>query len=181
MMNAVSLSLLIFISSLSFGQTFKISGCISDSKNHQALSYANIMVINHPNGISSDKKGFFELTLPDSLRMDSVAITYIGYMPRHLCINALNNDTIELDPLTIHLSDVFIKPSRKKPKNIIVNEFKIKDCEITYSTEPFNGRGTLYLPYRAKEPSIESIYIPYDQSYGSVTKIKEIWIYLKSL
>ena len=180
MKNAISLCFLIIISSLSFGQTFKISGCVSDSQNHQVLSYASVMVFNHPIGISTDKKGFFELTLPDSLKMDSLVITYIGYKPRHLCINACNNDTIVLEPLTINLSEVFIKPSLKKPKSIIVNEFKIKDCEITYSKEPFNGRGTLYLPYRAKEPSIESIYIPYDQSYGSVTKIKEIWIYLKS-
>jgi hypothetical protein len=180
MRNILLLTCLILVSSISIGQTYKISGFVTDSENGEALSYASIMILNHAIGISTDKKGFFELALPDSLKMDSLIVSYVGYKSRHICINGFRNDTITLAPQTFYLSEVVIKPSTKKSNTIIVNQFNKNDCEIRYSKDPFNGGGNLWVPYRAKEPSIESMYFPYKPDYGFTNKIKEIWVYLKN-
>jgi len=174
------LSILIQVSAICCGQEYKISGFVTDSESGQKLCYASIMVINHALGISSDTNGFFELSLPDSLKNDTLVVSYVGYISRKICISSFKSDTIDLVPQTFSLSEIVIKPSTKKSKLIFINRFNKSDCSVKYTLDPFDGRGNQWLPYRAMEPSIESIYFPYNPDYNSVKKIKEIWVYLNN-
>ena len=154
------------------GQDLKISGIVADAKSEEKLPFANIMVLNKTIGTSSDSKGFFELILADSLINDSIIISYVGYQKLILCISDIEGGIIKLIPHRIKLNEVVIKPSHKKAKTIIVNNFKRRKCNVRYSPADINKN--LYIPYRPEEPTIEALYFPYKKEYGESLRLQEV-------
>ena len=169
---------LMFFSNLTLAQSFKISGVIVNSETKEKLPFASLMVLNQLLGISADKTGHFELILPDSLRNDTLVISYVGFQPKKICINNYDNKSVALTPQIINLSEIVIRPSTNKKKFVTLNSFGKNDCSVRYSLDPFEGQGNLFVPFRPKEPSIETIYFPYQTDYDLTKKIKEVWLCL---
>lgn len=164
---------------ISFGQDFKISGNVIDGENDKALPFANIMVLNHSIGTSSGFNGEFELVLPDSLRPDSLIITYMGYHKHVLCINDYNEKSIPLNATKFKLPEVFITPSNKKSKPITLHPFKGRKCHMRLY--PVADNGDLWIPHRPQEPNIEALYFPYREEYENTRWIKEVQIKVTNL
>lgn len=152
-------------------QNFKKAAQIIDSESGEGLPYANIMVVNHTIGTTSDSQGYFELTLADSLKNDSLIISYVGYQPLRLCLNEFQDKILKLNPTNVKLNEVVIKPSKKKPRVIVINKFNKKDCKVRYYQLERNRN--LYIPTRPQEPTIEAICFPYKNEYQN-KKIKEV-------
>lgn len=169
---------LIVFSNLTIAQTFKISGVIVNSETKEILPFASLMVLNKTLGISADKSGSFELILPDSLWNDTLVISYVGFQPKKMCINDYDNKSVALVPQIINLSEIVIKPSTNKKKFVTINSFGKNDGSVRYSLDPLEGQGNLWVPFRPKEPSIETIYFPYQPDYDITKRIKEVWLCL---
>ncbi len=166
---------LFFCSNLS-GQTINLTGIINDNTG-KPLEMANIMVLNHFFGTTSDSNGYFELTVPQSLKNDTVVFSYMGYHSKHICICDLKNK-ITLKPLVILLPEVYVQAdSIQLSKQIIVNKFKKRKCYIKYSADSVNNK--FWIPFRPKQPTIEAIYFPFNNNYKN-KKIKEIRLYLST-
>jgi hypothetical protein len=137
------------------------------------------MILKHPLGTTSDKSGYFELHITEKLSNDTLVISHIGYQTQHVAIDTLKFTSIELQQTSYVLEEVTIANPLKKNKHVIINQFHEKDCSLRYSTSPFGNSGTLLLPYRPKEPTIEAIYIPYSEEYkGKI--VKEVDLYIKN-
>lgn len=154
------------------GQNFRLSGKVIDSENSEELPYANIMVKNHLVGTSSDLYGSFEIVLSDSLINDSLIVTYVGYSPLVFCLRDFESGIIKLLPLDTKINEVVIKPSDKKIKPIILNQFNKNNCSVRY--KPVNYDAELWIPNRPQEPTIEALYFPYTNEYKGNRRLKEV-------
>ncbi len=111
-------TVLILIWSLSsFSQT--ITGIVADKNTQQPIMYANIGVIGKSVGTVSNEKGQFNLTIPPTLKSDTLKISVVGYESfissiQHIASTAA--DTIYLNQAIINLQEVVIKPNNWVPK-----------------------------------------------------------------
>lgn len=158
------------------GQTFKVSGIVADSETGQGLPYANIMVFSYSIGTTSDKNGNFELTLDDSLKNETLVFSFVGYNSVKMSISRVGPMPVLLVPQQYEIGEVIIKPAKRKEKPLILNKFREQDCMLRYSISPFDSIGQLHIPYRPKEPTIETMYFPYNSDYEEKNRIKEVWL-----
>lgn len=164
--------IILFLTSNIYGQSFKMSNTIVDSRSNEKLPFANIMLVNYSIGITSDAEGRFELILPDSLSNESIRVSYIGYETLTLSISeAITAEEINLIPKSLSLEEVVVKPTKKKSRILTINKFNKKDCRVRYY--PLERNRNLYIPTRPQEPTIEAIYFPYKNEYQN-KKIKEV-------
>ncbi len=87
--------LLGFIQSFAFPQTAKLSGTIYDSDS-KPLHYANISVVDHQIGTTTDKKGFFELNVPASIDIN-IEVSFLSYETQTFLINLKPNEIFNID------------------------------------------------------------------------------------
>jgi hypothetical protein len=161
-------------------QTFKVSGNVVDSETKQGLPYTNIMVLNYSIGTTSDIHGNFVLHLNDSLKNEILVFSYVGYNSYKIGIDMIRSDTVLLKPLQYEISEVVVKPAKRKEKALIVNKFHEKDSHLRYSISPFNNKGILHIPYCPNEPTIEALYFPYNSDFENQNRLKEVWLYLSN-
>jgi len=159
---------------LSSAQDTKISGKIVDSRTEDVLPFANIMVKGHTIGTSTDIHGDFELLITDSLKQDSIIVSFVGYYTKTLCVNDIVDNMIRLDPRVFEADEIVITPSKGKRKPLVINPFKRKDCNVRY--RPAASESGSWIPMRPEEPAIEAIYFPHLDKYGSYPIIKEVWL-----
>ncbi len=103
---------------LGYAQSTTVRGRVVDSENGQALAYAHLLFQNYAMGTTSDTDGWFAFSVPDSLRNESVWISYVGYKPRLVKIETLGGKTVQLNPKTEGLGEILIEPIRNK-KNYV--------------------------------------------------------------
>lgn len=181
MKSFLSVFLLVNLFSSVNSQEKIISGQIKDKESGNFLAYANIMLKGFPIGITSDSHGFFTLNYHDSIKADTVVISYVGYESSELPLIAINNGSIYLSQISIDISEVIVKPQIKKEKILTLNNFNDRDCMLRYSISPFDTTGDLHIPYRPKEPTIEAIYFPSEPESSIFKRIKKVRINAKSL
>jgi hypothetical protein len=171
---SISFSLLLFLAPL-YSQSLRILGKVIDSGNNEVLPYSSLMIIGHTIGTSSDINGNFELSIGDSLKNDSVIISYVGYAPTILKLSDIKSGgLIKLKPQIITINEIVVRPSGKIIKPQIKNQFKLSSCVIRYS--PLNTNTNLWIPFRPKEPTIEAMFFPYKAEYGDTRRVKEVWL-----
>lgn len=179
MRKIIILACFVFVHFYVFSQTVTIKGKIIDSKTGKGLPYTNVSVLNKAIGTSSDKAGFFEINLPDSLTDDTLVFSYIGYKQLKTSINKSKNLSIKLKQSEITLNEIVVKPSKNR-KKITVNKLKKRKSHVRYEPIVPNDSSSLWIPHRAKEPTVEAAYFPYKENYKSVNRIKEIQVCLKN-
>jgi len=117
MKNIISLAIIILFVNTKVISQVKITGTIIDSLSKKSIELASISVQHKNNGIYSDSIGKFQL---DGLyEFDTVVIRHIAYKTLHILANEIKqNKLIYLQPQTIPLERVLIKPNKYYEKTI---------------------------------------------------------------
>lgn len=159
-----------------------IEGVTYDKNTNKPLPYVNIMVLNESVGITSDKNGKFSFNTKQIDSMDTLFFSHVGYFSKKIQVGNLNKGIIKLKPKNIILDEVEILLNKKNNESKIVelNRFNKRKTSLVYSTEPFNNKGSLWIPYRDMEPSIETMYFSNDQVDSDFVQLKEVSINLES-
>jgi hypothetical protein len=101
--------LLILFTSRIYCQSI-ISGSVYNSKNNEILPFANI-VVNGKIGLTTDKKGKYEIKTENINYSDSVYISYLGYKTYKTIIKTLLKiDTVRLEAISFNIKEVSINP-----------------------------------------------------------------------
>ena len=153
-----------------------LEGLVVDSISYDKLQYVSIMVLNKALGTSSNSDGTFSLNIPKEFAKDTLVFSHLGYYPLKVPISKLNYSIIKLSPNSIDLKEIVLNNIVHKKKSISLNSFKKRKTAVLRSTEPYNGKGNLWIPYRAKEPTIETIFFPYKSSFGTSPKLTKVRI-----
>lgn len=115
-MNKILLVILtISISVFSFSQEKIIKGIVTDSLN-KPIQYANIGILNKPIGTVSNQNGEYFLNIDNSMNLDTLKISCLGYKTVEKVINNIqnNNFNISLENHFVKLEEVVIKSDNLK-------------------------------------------------------------------
>jgi hypothetical protein len=117
----------------------QITGKIVDSASHQPLAYSTIKVENTTQGIISNKGGYFQILVPDSLLNSNLCVSYLGYNSYKQRISTLMNKSniIKLPQSSFAINEVIIR--RITPEMII--KMAIRRIKDNYPIEPYRSNG----------------------------------------
>ena len=112
-----------------------IRGTIIDIKTKEALSYANVSVLNKSLGTISNEQGQFVLKVPINDIIDTIAISFIGYKNALIPINQLsfNNNKIYLKEDPFQLKEIIIRGANAEK----ILEQSIGKIKENYFTDPY--------------------------------------------
>lgn len=174
-------SVLLLSINLVTAQKITLTSQVIDGKTGKELAFANIMVLNHPIGISANEEGFFTIQIPQELSKEKLVVSYIGYKTKYIPIPTITNKPIKLIPDAVVLDEVVVS-SRNKPKSVkekIIANFKDAKCVTLHSMAPFGNTGKLWIPYRGIQPSIEAVFFKNKSRSKKTTWLKQVDVYLK--
>ena len=120
----IAFIVLLLFSNCTSAQWLNFAGSVYDAKSNAPIPYANISVFNQPIGTCSNINGDFVLNLRDSMRIERLEISCIGYKSRSLQIDSLASfDTflITLDPVDYQLEDIVVVPGKNDATTILKN------------------------------------------------------------
>lgn len=115
-MNKTFLTILaIAISFSSLSQEKTIKGIVTDSL-QKPIQYANIGILNKPIGTVSNQNGEYFLNIDNSMNLDTLKISCLGYKSVEKVINSIqnNNFNISLENYSEKLEEVVIKSDNLK-------------------------------------------------------------------
>jgi hypothetical protein len=159
-------------------QQLLIKGYVKDKNSKNGLEYANIMILNHEIGTSTNKTGYYEFLVDSSFVEDTLVFSYMGYKSEYIKISEIvKNNIIMLSRQSFLLEEINIYSNKNE---ILLNKFKKKQCFLRYSICPFDSSGTVLIPYRTSEPTIEVMFFKYRNEYEGNNKIKQVQIYLSN-
>lgn len=99
-----------------------ISGNVVGATTGSPLPYATIFLKHHTIGTTSDTDGYFTLSLPDSVLIDTISFSYIGYGTIELVANSVASPlSVSLPPQTITLDNVDVSPLTPRERLLRVN------------------------------------------------------------
>ncbi len=121
LLNKALITLLLFISINTLGQkTAFIFGNITD-KNHKAVELVNVSAFGYSGGTTTDKNGYYELTIPADKEI-SLIISCVGYKTERLNILLHHGTKKEINKIllisTTELPDFEIKDNRIRKTNL---------------------------------------------------------------
>ncbi|KAB2868856.1 MAG: carboxypeptidase-like regulatory domain-containing protein [Bacteroidales bacterium] len=126
----------------SFGQITKIRGKVVDSSTNEPIPYVNVSFKGTTVGtITSESGDFFIETRTAG---DSLTVSFVGYAPKQIKIRkgAYQELKVELDPESIELAGVIVKPGESQSTRIIRNIIKNKDknnpSKLSYYCKSYN-------------------------------------------
>lgn len=92
----------------------RIYGTVHDSATHEALPYVSVYLQNSTDGCQTDKSGKFSFFTTNSY--GTLVVSSVGYAEQHIPITPQTHYPlhIQLRPMTYELSEVEIKPKRKR-------------------------------------------------------------------
>lgn len=131
-------------------------GAIKDSKTQEALPYVNIGIIGKNIGTVSTLSGEFSLATPQANDSDTVRISMLGYKPRMYKVPDFRkllsaNRDIFLEPVSIQLQDVAIKPKKLKEK-ILGNNTESQSTTAGFSSNKLGNEIGIIIKIK-KSPS----------------------------
>lgn len=108
-----------------------VSGVVKDQKNKKGLEYVNISVPGSNLGTVTNTDGEFSIKIPQTLPVDRIKISHIGYLNTLISIKDkdISNLTISLSPNTNLLEEIII---RARDPRFIVEE-AIRKIPMNYS------------------------------------------------
>ena len=107
------------LSLIGFAQTVTVvEGRVTDKNTHQGMDYVNIRFKGSLNAIRTDTAGYYKISTTQKVK--AIVASYLGYQsfeaPVQLGIS--NHIDVVLKPQNIELSELIVKPHRKKKKEI---------------------------------------------------------------
>ena len=97
-MNRIIATFLVYFlfSTITIAQNIVIEGVIKDSKQKEALPYANIFLQESYYGTISNQNGQFKIIIPKEKRSDSLVVSYIGYKTQTFCVSKIKNSFLPI-------------------------------------------------------------------------------------
>ena len=119
--------------SLSAQQTAIVKGIVTDEKDNSPMVGVNVSVKGTTNGMATDEKGAYELTIP--LGTATIAFTYIGYQERTV-------DLIATKEGGVHVYNVKMTDKSKELDIVVVSGNKVEKSvgEQTQTIEVMKGQ-----------------------------------------
>ena len=128
------------VSSPLFAQDYLLlSGTVIDAKTKDPLPYATVGVANKHIGTITNLSGAFALYLPDSLKTDTILVSFLGYESNSLPVAKFRakGNKIKLKPILTEIGEVIVKPFT--PLEVI--ERVIENYDSNYAQTPFIAKG----------------------------------------
>jgi hypothetical protein len=125
----VSVALLLSILHISSAQTVNVQGYVKDSSSKESLVNATVSIEGRDDKLSTNKFGFYTLTLPSSSEV-KVYFSYIGYKPLVIPIAVTRDTTINvyLSTDTLLLKGITIE-SMEQPPNGNFYKLNVQDIK----------------------------------------------------
>lgn len=136
----IVIGILLFGSNTVFSQGKIIEGLVLDSLK-EPVKYANVGVLNKPIGTVTNEKGEFLLNIGNSLTLDTLKISSLGFTNKEFIIKNIPENSklnVTLESSVIELKEVTIIPSNQKrytegkEKTNTKNEVFFTNPEFTY-------------------------------------------------
>ena len=133
---------LIIFSYSSVAQQRIITGKVIDARTRQSLSSASVYALHSGNGVISDEDGNYSLTLSD--RIDSIAISMVGYMPVIKPVSKEKNQIInfEAEPSAGSIEEVSVSAKSKytRAQRLVRLVIKNKEKHNVYENSNFQSK-----------------------------------------
>ena len=108
----------IFSAEMLFGQSYSLSGRITDERNHQPLAFVNVVINDGQQGTISDIDGKYSITADKPAT--KVIFSSIGYEPKEIILQANQKKcNIALKPMTFELGEVTVEAGENPAHRII--------------------------------------------------------------
>ncbi|MFT6937073.1 MAG: hypothetical protein ACJA1N_001373 [Saprospiraceae bacterium] len=134
MRKLINISLLLFLSTVTFAQDFTLSGFMRDAATGEELLYATVLVKETGQGVTTNLYGFYSLTLPKGDY--TVQYSYLGMttMEVQIALSVNIKQDIELSSGGINLDEIVIK-AKKENENVTNTEvstvtLSMKDAKL---------------------------------------------------
>ncbi|MEZ4806649.1 MAG: DUF5686 family protein [Flavobacteriales bacterium] len=116
-----SIGSFLLITSLSWGQTTKVSGTVKDATTGETIPFANLAFVDSKIGTTTDFDGAF--TLDTYYATDSLRISAVGYVTRTIPIRKEKAQVVVVElQAGVELAPVEIKPSGENPAFAILRK-----------------------------------------------------------
>jgi hypothetical protein len=108
-------ALSLLLAGVSWAQTTKVSGKVTDGKTGETIPFASIAFVDSRIGASSDMDGNY--VIDTYYATDSIRVTSVGYIPRSFGVKRDKAQVIDivLQPNSFELAEVVIKPTEENP------------------------------------------------------------------
>ena len=101
-----------------FGQSYTVSGKVTDERNRQPLAFVNVVINEGQNGVISDIDGRYEITA--NVPIQQIKFSSIGYEPKEITLQANQKKcNIALTPKTFELGEVTVEAGENPAHRII--------------------------------------------------------------
>lgn len=124
------------------GQITKVRGKVVDAQTNEPLPYVNVSFKNTTQGTITSEKG--EFFLESRSATDTLLVSFVGYKSAALKVKkgVYQEVSVSLEPESIELEAVVVKPGESQANRIIRNIIKNKDrnnpANFTYSCKSYN-------------------------------------------
>lgn len=121
---------------------FEINGRVIERTSTSVLPYAHIGIKNSSIGTVSNELGLFKLIVPNSLKPDTLVVSYLGYKTYLVPISALEKSCdIYLDEQPLVLKDVVIDAKRLSAEDLLYKAVENLLQNASYPTADFKLEG----------------------------------------
>jgi hypothetical protein len=110
---------LLLFSQHGIGQTTTVvEGRVTDKNTHQPMDYANIRFKGSLSAMRTDTGGYFKVSTTQKVK--AIVVSYLGYQSAEFPVQmgVSNHIDVQLKPQNIELSELIVRPHRKKKREI---------------------------------------------------------------
>ncbi|WKN46123.1 carboxypeptidase-like regulatory domain-containing protein [Tunicatimonas pelagia] len=119
-----------------------ISGKITNANSAQPLPFCSVFIKGKSVGTITNVEGAFKLNIPESLREDTLAVTYVGFKNFYQPVSDLPEAiTIELEEAIVNLEEVAVETKRISADEIFERVLEKVHQEVGYPTSDFKLSG----------------------------------------
>lgn len=131
------ISMLLLLSTLTFGQDVRLSGKVVDAKSDEPLVGADVYLKNLKVGTTTDRDGLFLLSASTDLSGDTLMVSFVGYQAFRQAVSTFRNrSTIKLTPMVIQQDSIVVRGER-----IDIVRQEIPHARSTVTFEEIETRG----------------------------------------
>ncbi|MEM9672248.1 MAG: carboxypeptidase-like regulatory domain-containing protein [Bacteroidota bacterium] len=119
-----------------------ISGKVINTNSEQPLSFCSVFIKGKSIGTVTNSEGAFKLNIPEGLREDTLAVTYVGFKNFYQPVSSLPETvTIEMEEAVVDLEEVAVETKRITAEEIFGRVLEKIQQELGYPTNDFKLSG----------------------------------------
>jgi len=142
-MKIIYLLTTILFTHFAFGQEpIKIQGTTIDTETGKPIPFVNIVLKNHSRGLMSNDRGYFQMSIDESMLSDTLLFSCMGYKlaKEPLTALALKSGVIKMHPHAFELNELVVTPLT--PEEYIRRA--VEKISVNYADNPSISSGYYY-------------------------------------